>query len=292
MNNYGLISRIQHFSTDDGDGIRTTVFMQGCRLFCKWCHNPETLSREGTLLVFYDKCKGCGLCEKACQNGAHKICAEHKFDKQRCILCGKCAERCPERAIELSGRKMSVLEVFEEIQEDAVFYKNGGGVTFSGGEPLLQADFVAETAKKCRENGIGVYIDTALSCDFAEVEKVLPYTDKFLADFKAAPPGEMLKMTGADYDLVLENINRLREKSNVLIRIPVIPGYNYSADIMQKTGEVLSGMKAELLPFHRLAASKYKAMGMDYSYADCAMPSEEKISKLKNILKSKGVIVL
>lgn len=292
MNNYGLISRIQHFSTDDGDGIRTTVFMQGCRLFCKWCHNPETLSWEGTLLVFYDKCKGCGLCEKACQNGAHKICAEHKFDKQRCILCGKCAERCPERAIELSGRKMSVLEVFEEIQEDADFYKNGGGVTFSGGEPLLQADFVAETAKKCRENGIGVYIDTALSCDFAEVEKVLPYTDKFLADFKAAPPGEMLKMTGADYDLVLENINRLHEKSSVLIRIPVIPGYNDSVDIMKKTGEILSGMKAELLPFHRLAASKYKAMGMDYSYADCAMPSEEKISKLKNILKSKGVIVL
>ena len=286
------VSSIQRFSVGDGPGIRTTVFFSGCSLRCPWCHNPETLSREGTLLVFYDKCKGCGLCERVCPNGAHKICAEHKFDKQRCILCGKCAERCPEKAIEASGRKMSVLEVFEEIQEDADFYKNGGGVTFSGGEPLLQADFVAETAKKCRENGIGVYIDTALSCDFAEVEKVLPYTDKFLADFKAAPPEKMLKMTGADYRLVLENIHRLREKSSVIIRIPVIPGYNDSVDIMKKTGEILSGMKAEFLPFHRLAVSKYKAMGMDYSYADCAMPSEEKISKLKNILKSKGVIVL
>lgn len=292
MNNYGLISRIQHFSTDDGDGIRTTVFMQGCRLFCKWCHNPETLSREGTLLVFYNKCKGCGLCERVCPNGAHKISTEHMFYNEKCNLCGKCAERCPERAIEPSGRKMSVLQVFEEIQEDADFYKKGGGVTFSGGEPLLQADFVAETAKKCRENGIGVYIDTALSCDFAEVEKVLPYTDKFLADFKAAPPEEMLKMTGADYRLVLENIHRLREKSSVIIRIPVIPGYNDSVDIMKKTGEILSGMKAELLPLHRLAASKYKAMGMDYSYADCAVPSEKRINEFKNILKSKGVIVL
>lgn len=292
MNNYGIVSRIQHFSTDDGDGIRTTVFMQGCKLFCRWCHNPETLLKKGAILVFKDKCKGCGVCEKICRNGAHQIRSEHKFYKEKCVLCGECADNCPEKAIEQSGRRMNVSEVFEKIREDIDFYKNGGGVTFSGGEPLLQADFVAEIAKRCHENDISVYIDTACSCNFEEIEKVLPYTDVFLTDFKAASPKMMRKMTGADYNLVINNIKRLAKKSNVWIRIPIIPGYNDSRDVMENAGEIFCGAKAELLPFHRLAASKYKAMGMEYAYASCVPPADEKMNELKNLLRSKGVIVL
>lgn len=292
MSKYGLISRIQHFSTDDGEGIRTTVFMQGCKLYCKWCHNPETLSTNGSLLVYYNKCIGCGMCEKICPVDAHKVNSVHEFFRERCTLCGKCVSVCPEKAIEHSGIKMSVSQVFDEIAEDSDFYRNGGGVTISGGEPLLQADFVAALAKKCREHGIGVYIDTAVSCSFSEIEKVLPYTDKFLADFKAATPEKMRTMTGADCAGVLNNIHKLLQRSRVLIRIPVIPGYNDSAEEIGMAADAFSGAEVQLLPFHKLASSKYRAMEAEYAYAECKTLTTKKINELKEILTNKGVFVL
>lgn len=292
MNNYGLVSRIQHFSTDDGDGIRTTVFLQGCGLFCKWCHNPETLSPRGNLLIFDSRCTGCGLCEKICPTGAHRLDPEHRFFRESCILCGKCARICPEKAIEWSGVRMSVSQVLEEILEDADFYGETGGVTVSGGEPLRQADFVAELARKCRENGVRVAVDTAVSVAFSEIEKVLPYTDLFLADFKAASPEKMRQMTGADYRQVLGNIQKLMERSRVLVRIPVIPGYNDSAEDMENAGAVLRGARVQLLPFHRLATSKYQALGLVYAFADCTPPTVEKMNEMKEILKNKGVDVI
>lgn len=292
MNNYGFVSKIQHFSTDDGDGIRTTVFMQGCRLKCKWCHNPETLAKGGSLLVFDRRCTLCGICESVCPEGAHRIDKRHIFLKEKCRLCGKCAHLCPNKAIEQSGRTVTADEVLDEILEDADFYGENGGVTISGGEPLLQADFAAEIAQKCCENGIGVYIDTAASLPFSRFEKLIKSTKKFLVDFKAAEPRQMKSETGADFDTVLANIKLLAEKSSVLLRIPVIPGYNDSAEVMKKAGEYICGLDAQLLPFHRLGAPKYEAMRLDYKYADCKAPSVEKMNELKKVLKSKGVNVI
>ena len=288
----GRLFNIQRFSVHDGPGIRTTLFFKGCNLRCRWCHNPESYKAEPQIQYLREKCIGCGECQKICKQGIH-IEDGKRIGIENCILCQKCVDACMSGALKYAGKEYALDELTDIALRDKDYYINsGGGVTASGGEPLLQYEFVTQLFKRLKEEGISTALDTAGNVPFQYFEKVLPYTDKFLADFKAAPPEKMLKMTGADYDLVLENIHRLREKSSVIIRIPVIPGYNDSVDIMKKTGEILSGMKAEFLPFHRLAVSKYKAMGMDYSYADCAMPSEEKISKLKNILKSKGVIVL
>lgn len=273
MHNMGLISKIQRFSLGDGPGIRTTVFMQGCNLCCPWCHNPETLSGKGAILQYANQCGMCGKCQDACPERIIQNC--RIADRSRCTLCGRCEAACPNKAIRISGERMDVDSVFNYIMEDMPYYaKSGGGVTISGGEPLLQTDFCGALSERCSGNGVHVIIDTAGNVPFSAFEELIPYTDCFFFDIKTDRAG--IGEVGGDSEVVYGNLKALSEKYNVVVRIPVIPGFTDRDGMLETIAMELHGIgvrQVQLLPFHRLALGKYGAMGLEYPYAGLE-PSE------------------
>jgi len=266
MCNTGFISEIQRFSLGDGEGIRTTVFMQGCNLNCPWCHNPETINKNGSVLFYKNLCVSCGKCEYGCLNGAKKI----------------------------SGKNMTVDEVYNIISQDTEFYiKSNGGVTLSGGEPLLQIDFCLDLAKKCFDNNISVIIDTAGDVPFDAFEKLIPFADYFYFDLKCDISG--YKKINADGRRVYDNLSKISAMSKTVARIPVIPGINNNSKIMKNFAEFLSGInicEAHLLPFHRLGSGKYKALGLKYDFDDCVSESIDSVKKFIKIFKNKNIKIL
>lgn len=253
-----VIFDIERNSYVDGPGIRTTVFFKGCNLKCAWCHNPESQSFKPQMMFYTSKCTGCGKCKSVCPNGM-----------KNCSLCGKCELYCPTDARKICGREYTVDEVLREVAKDKAFYDNsGGGVTFSGGECMLQVDFLAETLEKCKQNGISTAVDTAGCVPFESFEKVLPYTDLFLYDIKCIDSARHREYTGVGNDLILENLEKLLSHgAEVIVRIPVIPGVNDSADDMLKTKKTLDGFggvkRVELLPYHAMGENKYRALGVE-----------------------------
>lgn len=286
----GTVSSIQRFSTGDGEGIRTTIFLKGCNLRCAWCHNPETLSHKSEMLYYEKVCTSCGACVKICETGAQILSDKnHHFERNKCIVCGKCVRYCHSGAMKLCGSEMTADEVFDVIKKDVEFYRNsGGGVTISGGEPLLQIDFCLEILKKCLGYEIKTIIDTAGSVNFSAFLEVIPYTDKFFYDIKCVQE-DYKKYTGSNSDLVYNNLNELiRHGANVEVRIPVIPDIN---DSMEKINEImcfLSEVKVKkvwLLPYHGLGEYKYKALGIaDYFTSD----KNSDIELFYTVLKSRG----
>jgi pyruvate formate lyase activating enzyme len=266
MCNTGFISEIQRFSLGDGDGIRTTVFMQGCNLHCPWCHNPETINKNGSLLFYKNLCVSCGKCADGCLNGVKKFSAQH----------------------------MAVYEVYNIILQDIEFYaKSNGGLTISGGEPLLQIDFCVELAEKCFENNISVIIDTAGDVPFDTFEKIIPFVDCFYFDLKSDIEG--YNKIGADGKHVYDNLSRLAAISKTVARIPVIPGFNNSRDNMENFAEFLCDIniyETHLLPFHRLGSGKYKALGLKYDFEDCPPESTDNLKIFAEIFTSKNIKVL
>ena len=224
-----LISDIKRFAVHDGDGIRTTVFFKGCPLKCVWCHNPEGIDFKPQLALYKNKCTLCGNCVKMCPVSAHIISeTDHKLEREKCVACGKCEENCFYDALKLYGREMSVSELMPILLEDIDFYENsGGGVTLSGGECLMQAEFCAELLKKLKENNIHTAVDT---CGFVSKEafdKVMPYTDIFLYDLKAFDEEVHIKCTGQSNEVILENLKYLDGcGKKIEIRIPYVPGFN------------------------------------------------------------------
>ena len=199
---------VKRFAVHDGPGIRTTLFLKGCSLRCIWCHNPESRLPQPELAIHYPKCTGCGECAKFCS--CHKIVAgEHEFDRARCKACGNCEEVCPAGALELFGKSMTVDEAAEKLLEDRIFYADGGGITLSGGEPLLQSGFCAELLARMKSEKIHCAVDTCGNVPWSAFEAVLPYTDMFLYDFKCADPEKHRRLTGARNDLLLENLKKL-----------------------------------------------------------------------------------
>lgn len=290
----GTVFNIQRFSVHDGPSIRTTVFMKGCNLHCFWCHNPESLSKNVQLQFFAEKCIGCGSC-RVCPQGAHIFGDEgHIFDRGRCIACGKCADACFSGALELTGKTYTPEEVFNEVKKDAPFYRKGGGVTFSGGEPLLQYEFVAECAELCRNAGFSVAVDTAGNVPYSSFERVIPFTDLFLFDVKHFDSDIHRANTGADNARIRENLVRLlRDGAGVWIRIPLIPENNASDEDIRGIAEYIAGIyaesggraeKIELMPFHGMASGKYRSLGMNYRAADFAVPPKEDVERYYSIL--------
>ena len=267
-----MLFDIQRGSYVDGPGIRTTVFFKGCNLDCKWCHNPESKSADRQMLFYSDKCTGCGKCVSVCPNKGKK-----------CELCGKCALFCPRDARKLCGREYGIEEVMRELLRDKCFYENsGGGVTFSGGECMLQIDFLSEILRECKTEGIHTAVDTAGNVPFSYFERILPFTDLFLYDIKAFSAEKHKEGTGADNARILENAKRLSEKSKILFRIPVIGGFNDEETEMQKIADFLKDIsheKVELLPYHALGEHKYRALGKKAE--SFSVPSPERMNAFR-----------
>ena len=271
-----VIFDIERSSYVDGPGIRTTVFFKGCNLRCAWCHNPESQSAKPQMMFFKNKCTGCGKCKEKCPNSL-----------ETCSLCGRCTLYCPHDARDICGKEYTVDEVMREILKDKVFYENsGGGVTFSGGECMLQIDFLEEILKACKENGIHTAVDTAGHVPFACFERILTYTDLYLYDIKCYDSEKHKEFTGVSNELILSNLKRLLESGkNVWIRIPIIPTVNDTEEELQRIKEYLSSCgipeKVELLPYHAMGEHKYAAIGKEIQIF--FTPSEEKMKHLKNI---------
>lgn len=266
---------IQRNSFVDGPGIRTTVFFKGCNLRCKWCHNPESQLPQIQMMFYKDKCIGCGKCKDVCPNHLEK-----------CDLCGRCEIFCTADARKICGKDYTVDEVYSEIIKDKSFYDNsGGGVTFSGGECMLQPKFLCETLKKCKENGIHTAVDTAGNVPWKNFEKVMPYTDLFLYDIKCISEQRHIDGTGVSNKLLLENLKKLFECGvKIHIRVPVITGINDSVEEITKIKDFLEPYKPEkieLLPYHKMGEHKYDALGMPITYYD--VPSKEFMEKLNKI---------
>lgn len=264
----------------DGPGIRTTVFFKGCNLRCAWCHNPESQSPGPQLLFYPDKCTGCGKCREKCPNSL-----------QSCSLCGKCALYCPNDARELCGREVSPEEVLRELLRDKAYYDaSGGGVTFSGGECMLQIDALEALLKLCREAGLHTAVDTAGHVPFAYFEKILPYTDLFLYDIKVMDEAVHRQYTGVGNARILDNLKRLLNLGHPLwIRIPVIPGVNDSPEEMERIRDFLAASpapeKVELLPYHAMGEHKYAALGK--AARSFPVPEETRLEMLRGYFKNK-----
>ena len=264
----GTIFDIQRFSLHDGPGVRTTVFFKGCSLRCVWCHNPESQKKEKELMFFRHKCLSCGKCEALCK----------KSFTNKCIACGKCVDICPAGAREISGEEKTVEDVFSVIVRDKEYYlTSGGGVTLSGGEPLLQADFAAELLRLCKSSGISTAIETAGNVPWKNIEKVLPYCDLFLYDIKAIDENKHKVLTGASNKLILENAEKLRSLGkNVLFRTPVVPGYN--DEELPLIASFCRG-NWEILAYHNVGSGKYEALGRPYT-VQAEPPKQEEMQSL------------
>ena len=247
---------IERSSFVDGPGIRTTVFFKGCNLRCEWCHNPESQSKNKQILFYKDKCTGCEKCKSVCP---------YAFEK--CDFCGKCALYCPQDARKICGKEYTVEEVLSEILKDKAYYGESGGVTFSGGECMLQIDFLKAILEKCKENSIHTAVDTAGNVPWEYFEKILPYTDLFLYDVKCFSEDLHKDGTGVSNRLILENLQKLsKAKAEIIVRIPVIPEFNGNDYEMQKIADFLKDLrinKVELLPYHAMGEHKWSAIGKE-----------------------------
>mgnify|MGYP000345899667 CR=1 FL=1 len=263
----GVYVDIKSFAVHDGPGIRTTLFLKGCSLRCVWCHNPETIHSKSELGFIASRCISCGKCSGICS--LHKIENNiHHIDRTKCTSCGKCVETCPTGALRIYGQNITISEAFHLLTEDRMFYDlSNGGVTLSGGEPLLQPKFCAELFKKLQKNGIHTALDTCGNVPWSCFESVLPWTDLILFDLKAVDSMIHRRCTGFGNKTILENLRKLdARKISMEIRMPLMPGWNDSIEDIQKAGELFAELrnlpiKVRLLACHELARSKYAAIG-------------------------------
>lgn len=287
------IVEIKRFAVHDGDGIRTTVFFKGCPLKCLWCHNPETLSPKRQLAFYKHKCVMCGKCAEVCS--LHSLSGGiHAINKEKCVLCGRCAEVCPQSAIEVFGTEMTVDEVCAALIKDKSFYdESGGGITLSGGECLLQSEACREILKEMKRCEINTAVDTCGFVAREAIDRVMPYTDTFLYDIKAIDADIHKRCTGQPNGLILDKLMYIdKSGAKTEIRIPYVPGYNDNQ--IDKIGSFLAQLKnvtgVRVLPYHNYAASKYAALGIEDTLPK-TLPSEDEISKAKDILKNYGIPV-
>ena len=294
--NKGTIFDIARFCLHDGPGIRTTVFLKGCPLQCLWCHNPESQSIRPEILFTKDRCNGCGACEKVCPAGCHRIGANHSFDRGLCTGCGLCAEVCPTKALRLAGRRMTAEEILQVVCKDRVYYEeSGGGLTVSGGEPLMQAEFLEELLRLAKQKGLHTCIET---CGYAPGEafkKILPYTDCFLFDWKESDGKRHKMFTGKSNAGILENLAFLNsQNAKIILRLPLIPGYNDTEEhidgIADLTGKFKNIRKLEIMPYHPLGLSKAAELDRPQKYVPPTLPDKDFLAAYAKNLRSKVAV--
>ncbi|AEG16044.1 glycyl-radical enzyme activating protein [Desulfofundulus sp. TPOSR] len=295
----GLIFNIQHFSVHDGPGIRTIVFLKGCPLKCRWCANPESQSAQPELAFNENKCIGtseCRLCLSVCGHDAIQEDPETqkvRIERSRCTGCGECAAVCPSKALEIFGKYMSIAAVLKVVEEDSPFYaRSGGGLTLSGGEPLLQAGFAAALLKEARSRGLTTAVETCGYADWESVEQVLSRADTVFYDLKCMDPNKHKRYTGVSNARILQNLKQLAAHfpgRELIVRTPVIPGFNDSPEDILTILDFLKGIpgvRYELLPYHRFGESKYRYLGREYLLKGVQPPSKEQMNSLKELVQS------
>lgn len=284
------LSDISRCSVHDGPGVRTVVYFKGCALRCAWCHNPETLSHRPTLMHLQTKCIGCQRCVELCPVHAAKD-GIHTISHELCRGCGACADACPSGALHLVGETVTVEELLGRILKDKHYYDaSGGGVTLSGGECLLQAEFCEMLLRECRAHGIHTAIESALHVTYESIERVLPYADLFFADLKLATPERHHDYTGQSNARILENLLRLSHTdAHLVVRIPIIPSVNDTpreqraiAEVLMTLGEAVR--EVELLKYNPLAEGKYRAVGASYTSFSREGQTDEQMETLRDTL--------
>lgn len=280
---------LKRLEIHDGPGVRTTLFLKGCPLNCLWCHNPEGIPAAPQLAHYAHKCMHCGLCVTLCPHGAHQmIDGRHTFDRSLCQACGRCERLCAGKANHLFGQRATAAELLPQLLLDKPFFdRTGGGITVSGGEPLLQADFLTELLPLLKARGVHTAVDTSLAVPTPLLEKVIPHAQLFLCDLKAIDADLHKRLTGLDNRQILQNFRRLEEANvPVEIRVPVIPGQNDGEiSAMCQFISSLSNVKAvKALGYHDYARSKYAALGLDYTLTETLPPSPEEVACIQQVL--------
>jgi pyruvate formate lyase activating enzyme len=273
----GIVTDIMRFSLKDGPGIRTTVFLKGCNMVCKWCHNPETLALKPQIMSYSERCIGCFNCARACRHGAIVVegygpASRLAFYKEKCVNCGACADVCYAGARVMSGKEMTVDEVMAEVLQDVNYYRNsGGGVTVSGGEVTVQSEFTQAILEACKREGISTAIETNMYADWKVFERLIPALDLVMLDVKLFNGEAHQKWTGVDNARVLENVKKMCAHLPVIVRTPVIPGVNDNEEEIGKIATFVKGLDNveyyELLLYNPLGESKYQALGINNRFS-------------------------
>lgn len=315
----GIVFNIQKYSLHDGPGIRSTVFLKGCPLRCSWCHNPESQSPQPEVMFFESRCGRCGACVAACPTGASKWGMSEAgaskapgADGQNCTACGRCVEACAYGAREMAGRDMTAAEVMTEVLRDRVFYEqSGGGITFSGGEPLMQPEFLVDLLRLSRDEGLRTTVDTCGFAPWGRLREIAPLVDVFLYDVKIMDGAKHALHTGVSNEVILDNLRRLSQLTRcrgsrpgrsgrdgvataVIARIPLVPGINDDEANIRRTGEFLRecGVRQmNVLPYHHHGSAKYGRLGREYGMPDAVPPSRGAVDSAVKILAEHGLLV-
>jgi pyruvate formate lyase activating enzyme len=294
----GTVFDIKKFSIHDGPGIRTTVFFKGCPLRCWWCHNPESQALGPELMVRAGRCIQCEACLSACTHGAiSRDSGVISTDAAKCVACGACAEVCYAEARQIVGQEMTVAQVVAEIERDVPFYdESGGGVTFSGGEPLAQPGFLLALLRACQEREIHTALDTCGFAPWETLDRVREHVDLFLYDLKLIDDDGHLKFTGVSNELILRNLQALSQRGHdVVVRVPVIPGANDNEDHVRQIGAFVASLprlhRVDLLPYHHAGAGKYDRLHKSYRLPETYPPSDSRMAEILRVLEGFGLQV-
>jgi len=307
----GMVFDIKKYSINDGPGIRTTVFLSGCPLACWWCHNPESQSLKPVLMYRENRCLGCGECVEVCPEGAivlecgssasaAEVELRHSIivtDREKCTKCQTCIATCYSGAREFSGREMTVSEVMSQVVREIPFYdESGGGVTFSGGEPLMQPGFLSALLKACKQQEIQTCVDTSGFANWQVFEQLRGEVDLFLYDLKHMDSMRHKEVTGVPNEAILTNLRALSERGHrIVVRVPLIPGINDDERNLVESGKFLASLPrleaVELMGYHDIAQAKYEALGMEYKLVGLKSPDEAEMRNAAEVLRRFGLNV-
>lgn len=292
---HGLIFDVKKYAIHDGPGIRTTVFFKGCPLHCWWCHNPEGQNPKPELVYRKSRCTICGECTEECPRQAIALQTSHiAINRNKCVTCIACSRACPSDALSIVGREANVTEIMEEIGRDRVFYdESEGGVTFSGGEPLMQPEFLNALLTECRERGIHTTIDTCGHAPAETIRQISGKADLFLYDLKTMDAKKHAKFTGASNMKILGNLTELAQHNSIVISFPIMPGINDDDKNITETARLASSLpniiQVNLLPYHRAGIDKYKSLGKLYRLNRIQPPSDKKVKAIKEKMEAHGL---
>lgn len=291
------VSNIERFALHDGPGIRSTIFLKGCPLHCPWCANPETWSVSPVLMHDQKKCVGCRVCEKTCPQQAITWNQEFHWNANKCLACGKCVDACIPEALSISGKNMEIEEIIEEVLKDIRYYQaSDGGVTVSGGEPFVQFESFLSLLRELKKHNLHVAVETTGNYDIEKLKEALPYIDLFLFDIKHTDQKILQQITGADLERIFQNLAYITQsaKSNIIIRVPVIPGFNYERKTLCSIFDIAKQygvLQVNLLPYHSLGMNKWNQLHKPYAYEGLAMMDKKELEEYIMIGKEYGLQV-